>query len=255
MTGSGCVREACAFSRGSVSQVWRVWLGRGVLLSALAAIVAAPAAGKPKVERRLDDAALVLEDTLNSVDQGIPSNLLSRANCVGVFPSVWKGAFFFGGRYGKGIVTCRQSDNSWSAPANFRIEGGNFGLQIGGQATDIVLLFMGEKSVRRLLRTKFTLGGDASVSGGPVGRTAQAQTDALFGARILSYSRSRGVFAGIALDGATLRPAHKADRNLYKGSAPRTIDILRGSVEPPEAAKRFLALLTKHSPEKRHHSD
>ncbi len=255
MTRWGCVREACAYSQENRSQVWHAWLGRGVLLSALVALVAAPAAGKSKVERRLDEAALVLEATLDSADQGIPSNLLSRADCVGVFPSVWKGAFFLGGRYGKGVVTCRQSDNSWSAPANFLIEGGNIGLQIGGQATDIVLLFMGEKSVRRLMRTKFTLGGEASVSGGPVGRTAQAQTDALFGAGILSYSRSRGVFAGIALGGATMRPAHKADRNLYQGSAPRTTDILRGGVEPPEAARRLLALLAKYSPEKRRRSD
>ena len=255
MTGPGCMREGYAFSRKDRKLVWRVRLGRGLLICLLATFATAPAAGKPKVERRLDAAVLVLEDMLDSADQGIPSNLLSRADCVGVFPSVLKGALFIGGRYGKGVVTCRHTNNSWSAPASFLIEGGNFGLQIGGQATDIVLLFIGEKSVRRLMRTRFTLGGDASASGGPVGRTAQAQTDALFGARILSYSRSRGVFAGIALDGATLRPAHKADRKLYKGFSPKTADLLRANVDPPEAARRLLALLALYSPHKRQRGD
>ena len=255
MTRCGRVREECAFLQGSLSRRWDAGLGRWVLPPLLIVFMAGPVAGKPKVEKRLAEAASVLEETLDSVDQGIASKLLSRASCVGVFPSVWKGAFIVGGRYGKGVVSCRKSDNDWSAPANFLIEGGNFGFQIGGQATDIVLLFLNEKSVRRLMRTKFTLGGDASVAGGPVGRTASAQTDALFGAKILSYSRSRGLFAGLALDGATLRPAHKADRNLYPGAVPRTTDILAGGIEPPEAARRLLAVLAKYSPEKRKRGD
>ena len=166
MTRCGRVRAACAFSHRSLSRRWDAGLGRWVLPPLLIVFMAGPAAGKPKVEKRLAEAASVLEETLDSVDQGIASKLLSRASCVGVFPSVWKGAFIVGGRYGKGVVSCRKSDNDWSAPANFLIEGGNFGFQIGGQATDIVLLFLNEKSVRRLLRTKFTLGGDASVAGG-----------------------------------------------------------------------------------------
>ncbi len=255
MTRCGRAREECTSLQGSSSRRWNARLGRWVLLSALAVFMAGPAAGKPKVEKRLAEAASVLEETLHSVDQGIPSNLLSRASCVGIFPSVWKGAFVVGGRYGKGVVSCRKSDNDWSAPANFLIEGGNFGLQIGGQATDLVLLFLNEQSVRRLMRTKFTLGADASAAAGPVGRTASGQTDALFGAEILSYSRSRGLFAGLALDGATLRPAHKADRKLYPGVAPRTIDILAGGIEPPEAARRLLAVLARYSPEKRKRGD
>ena len=226
-----------------------------MLLATLIGFAGMPVDGKPKVEKRLAEAALVLEETLDGVDRRIPSNLLSRAHCVGVFPSVWKGAFVVGGRYGRGVVTCRKADNTWSAPANFSIEGGNIGFQIGGQTTDIVLLFLGEKSMRRLMRTKFTLGGDASVAGGPVGRTAAGQTDALFGAEIMSYSRSRGLFAGVALDGSTLRPAHKADRKLYQGFAPRTLDILSGRVQPPDAASPLLAVLTKYSPEKRTRGD
>ena len=198
--------------------------------------------------KRLDSAAAILRETLDAPDQAIPQDLLDHAECVGVFPSVFKGAFIIGGRYGKGVVSCR-SGQGWSAPAAFRIEGGNIGFQIGGSSTDIVLLFIGERSLERLLRTKVTLGIDGSAAAGPVGRTATGQTDALFGAEILTYSRSRGLFAGIALDGATLRPARGANQHLY-GSDLATTDILRGGVPAPDAARALLEALNFYSPRK-----
>jgi SH3 domain-containing YSC84-like protein 1 len=210
------------------------------------ALLAGTASAQQQALERLNTAADVLKETLNAPDYNIPNDLLDRAECVGVFPSVFKGAFLFGARYGKGVISCR-SGQGWSAPANFRIEGGNVGFQIGGSATDIVLLFIGDRSIEKLLRTKFTLGIDGSAAAGPVGRTAAGQTDALFGTEILTYCRSRGLFAGISIDGATLRPARTADRNLY-GHDIATTDILRGGVPPPDAARALLDLLTSYSP-------
>jgi len=219
-----------------------------LLALCLTAGLSPAAAGPPtKAEKRLHNAALVLRETFGQFDRGIPRDLLQRAACVGVFPSVWKGAFFFGGRYGKGVVTCRSERRGWSAPATFRIEGGNFGLQIGGSATDLILVFLSPRSIDHLLRTSFTLGADAAAAAGPFGRKSMVQTDALMGAEIVSYSRSKGVFAGISLDGATLRPDHEADRRIYGGFGPRTQDILRGDIEPTPAAEPLLRALRRHS--------
>jgi lipid-binding SYLF domain-containing protein len=177
-------------------------------------------------------------------------DLLDRADCVGVFPNVVKVAVLFGGQYGKGVISCRSVSQTWSSPANFRIEGGNIGLQIGGSATDVVLLFIGPQSIDKLLRTKFTLGVDAAAAAGPAGRAASGKTDALFGAEIVAYSRSRGLFAGISLDGATLRPANKENRGLY-GYDPQTRALFGGEVPHPPQAEAFLAFLREHSPSKR----
>jgi lipid-binding SYLF domain-containing protein len=225
------------------------------ILVAITALTAQPLAAEKKVEHRLREAAAALEESLNKADQSIPGYLLNRAHCIGVFPSVFKVAFILGGRYGKGVVTCRLPDGGWSAPANFRIEAGNIGFQAGGNSTDVILLFMGAPSVNRLMRTNVTLGLDAAAVAGPLGRTGSGQTDALFGAEILGYSMSRGVFLGVAFDGATLRPAHKADRNLYSGVSPRTKEILKGNVEAPAAAQPLLDVLRIHSPQKRVTSD
>lgn len=233
-----------ARSRLAGSKAPRLWASLAIMVLALAP----PAAGQ-KVLKRLDRAASVLRSTLGAADQRIPQDLLDRADCIGVFPSVLKGAFLVGGRYGKGVVVCRTSGNEWSAPANFRIEGGNVGFQIGGNSTDIVLLFIGPKAIDKLLRTKFTIGIDATAAVGPVGRSASGQTDALLGAEILAYSRSRGLFAGVALDGATLRPAHEDNRALY-GSTPMITHILQGGMEPPDAAQGLLDALEEHSPRK-----
>ena len=220
---------------------WAVYLLAWGLVS-----LAGTASAQQQALERLNTAATVLEETLSAPDYNIPHDLLDRAECVGIFPSVFKGAFLIGARYGKGVISCR-SGQGWSAPANFRIEGGNVGFQIGGSATDIVLLFIGERSIEKLLRTKFTLGIDGSAAAGPVGRTAAGQTDALFGTEILTYCRSRGLFAGISIDGATLRPARTADRNLY-GHDMATTDILRGGVPPPDGARALLSLLASYSP-------
>ena len=215
-------------------------------------LTAVPTAGaKSGAEKRLDAATTVLEEVLDGADRGIPSSLINRAHCVGVFPSVVKGALIVGGRYGKGVVTCRVKDSSWSAPVNFKIEGGNIGLQLGGSATDIVLVFLGKNGVKRLMRTDFTIGVDGAAAAGPVGRTASGQVDALFGAEIVTYSRSRGLFAGVSLDGATLRPARKANEKLYAGWGPYPKRILEGEHPPTAPALPFLDVLNKYSPERR----
>jgi lipid-binding SYLF domain-containing protein len=200
--------------------------------------------------KRLAEARLVLQAGLSGMDSGIRQDLIDRADCVGVFPNVLRVAVLFGGQYGKGVISCRSIGQTWSSPANFRIEGGNVGLQIGGSSTDLVLLFIGPRSVNKLLRTKFTLGVDVAAAAGPSGRGASGKTDALFGAEIVSYSRSRGLFAGISLDGATLRPAHKENRNLY-GYEPEARALFGGEVPPPPQAEAFLAFLREHSARKK----
>ncbi len=203
-----------------------------------------------KAAKRVDAAAMVLRDTLSGSDRGIPHRLLKRAECVGVFPSVWKGAFGFGGKYGKGVVSCRTAAQGWSAPATFRIEGGNVGFQIGGSSTDLVLVFLGKQSIKKLLRTSFTIGVDGAVAAGPIGRSASGNTDTFLRNEILTYARSRGLFAGVAFDGATLRPAHGANRSLY-GFDARAQDILRGDVEAPAAAHELLRILSQYAPKKK----
>jgi len=216
---------------------------------------AGPSIGK--AEKRLANATIVLreslskresfsKESLSKKDKHTPAELLSKADCVGVFPSVWKGALIIGGRYGQGFVTCRLPAGGWSGPASFRIEGGSIGLQIGGAATDLVLLFHGADSMSKLLRTKFTLGVDTAVAAGPVGRTSSIKTDTLFASEITGYSRSRGAFAGIALDGATMRPIHKTNRRIY-GFEPLVKNILRGQVDPPASTRPLLDLLGEYS--------
>jgi SH3 domain-containing YSC84-like protein 1 len=222
-------------------------LGAALLLAAAWPPLALP---QDSGGKRFHEARLVLQAGLSGMDSGIPQDLLDRADCVGVFPDVLKVAVLIGGQYGKGVISCRSESQPWSSPSNFRIEGGNVGLQLGGSATDLVLLFIGPNSVNKLLRTKFTLGVDAAAAAGPAGRAASGKTDALFGAEIVSYSRSRGLFAGISLDGATLRPAHKENRHLY-GYEPEPKALFRGEVAAPSQAQEFLEFLREHSPSKR----
>ena len=200
-----------------------------------------------KAEKRLATATTTLREAFSKKEKHVPTDLLRKADCVGVFPSVWKGALIIGGRYGQGFVSCRLPAGGWSGPASFRIEGGNIGFQIGGTSTDLVLLFNGEQSISKLLRTKFTLGVDTAAAAGPVGRTASVETDTLFGVEIVGYSRSRGAFAGISFDGATMRPIHKANRRIY-GFEPLVKNILRGQVDPPASTRPLLDLLAEYSP-------
>jgi lipid-binding SYLF domain-containing protein len=226
----------------------RYWLGAAVLLAA--AVLPPRALSQSDGAGRFHEARLVLQAGLSGPDSGIPQDLLDRADCVGVFPNVLKVAVLIGGQYGRGVISCRSAGQPWSSPSHFRIEGGNIGLQIGGSATDLVLLFIGPNSVNRLLRTKFTLGVDAAAAAGPVGRSASGKTDALFRAEIVSYSRSKGLFAGISLDGATLRPAHKENRGLY-GYEPEPRALFGGEIAFPSQAQEFLEFLRENSPRKR----
>lgn len=197
-------------------------------------------------EKRLDAAANVLSEIMSAPDKGIPEDLLAKAACVVVVPGVKKGAFIIGAKYGRGFIVCRKPGSGWSAPAGVKVEGGSVGFQIGGSETDVVLLVMNEGAVDKLLSSKFTIGGDASAAAGPVGRTASAQTDAQLHAQLLTYSRARGLFAGISLEGATLRPDDDANKDLY-GKASSNQDIVHGNMAPPRAAARLLGELNKYA--------
>ena len=197
--------------------------------------------------KRLNAAADVVSDMMAAPDKGIPQDLLDKAACVVVVPSVKKGAFVIGAKYGRGFIICRNKNGrGWSAPGGVRIEGGSVGLQIGGSATDVVMLLMNQSGVNKLLSSKFTIGADASAAAGPVGRTASAQTDAQLHAELLTYSRSQGLFAGVSLDGATLRPDDDANKDMY-GKPMSNQDVVQGNVQAPSTAARLIAELNRHS--------
>ncbi len=196
-----------------------------------------------KAEDRLRAAGEVLDQIEGAPDQGIPEEVLGSAECVAVVPSMIKGGFIVGARYGRGVASCR-TPKGWSAPAFFVIEGGSFGLQIGGQAVDLVMLIMNEDGMKNLLSSKFKLGADASVAAGPVGRHAAADTDWKMRAQVLSYSRARGIFAGLELSGAAIKQDKDTTREFYNRMVPfRT--SLRGTIEAPPAAYPFLETLSK----------
>ena len=201
------------------------------------------------VAARLDNAADVLHDMMHMDDKGVPQDLIDHAQCVGVIPGLKKAGFIVGGKYGKGFVVCRKAGAGWSAPAAVRIEGGSVGFQIGGSEQDVVMIVKSMKGEQKLLQDKFTIGGDASAAAGPVGRDLSAQTDAQLHAEILSYSRSRGLFAGIALEGATLRPDKESDHMLY-GHDVTNKEILQGDVAAPASAMKFENLLNRTSMQK-----
>jgi lipid-binding SYLF domain-containing protein len=200
------------------------------------------------VTHRLDDANTVFSEIMSAPDRGIPRDLLDKAHCAVIVPGLKKGAFVFGAEYGKGFVTCRRKNGKgWSAPASVRMEGGSFGFQIGGSETDVVLLVMNDRGARRMLESQFTLGADGEVAAGPVGRQSTAQTDAKFTAEILSWSRSRGIFAGIALKGATLRQDIDDNETMY-GTRLENRQIVAGAVRPTAAGRRLIGSLERISP-------
>ncbi len=200
--------------------------------------------------KRLQAAAEVLGEIMSAPDRGIPQDLLDKSQCVVVVPGLKKGAFIIGGKYGKGFAECRREGGlGWSAPGAVRVEGGNIGFQLGVSETDVVMLVMNKKGMDRLLSSKFTLGADASVAGGPVGRTSSAQTDAMMTAEILTWSRSRGVFAGISLDGATLREDADGNQEMY-GRPVTNRQLITGDVAPPTDAAKLLEALNKYSSRK-----
>ena len=196
-----------------------------------------------KAQDRIDAAATVLDEIQSAPDQGIPEEVLKSAECVAVVPSMLKAGFIFGGRYGRGAASCR-TPKGWSAPAFFSIEGGSFGLQIGGQAVDLVMLIMNDEGMKNLLSSKFKLGADASVAAGPVGRAAAAGTDWKLRAQVLSYSRTRGVFAGLELAGSVITQDKDSTREFY-GHMVSFKTSLTGAVPPPAGAHQFLSTLAK----------
>jgi lipid-binding SYLF domain-containing protein len=193
---------------------------------------------------RIQKATQVFQEIVRTPDKGIPRDLLEKAKCMAIVPGEEKLAFIFGGNYGRGLATCRTA-NGWSAPMFVAVGGGSVGFQIGGSFTDVVMLFMNDNALQRLLGDKFTIGGDATVAAGPVGRQAAAGTDIRLDAEILSYSRSKGVFAGVSLDGAVVQADHSGDKAMYGSNATRQ-EILHGKVAVPEAAGPLLDDLAKY---------
>ncbi|MBV8843239.1 MAG: lipid-binding SYLF domain-containing protein [Bryobacterales bacterium] len=207
------------------------------------------AESKEDTEKRIREAGAVLKELTEAGDKAIPRDFLERAQCVGVVPGLKRAGFLVGAQYGKGVVTCRTTGPSgWSAPATVRIEGGSVGAQIGAGETDLVFVVMNQRGMDRLMQDKFTVGADAAAMAGPIGRTATAQTDAQLHAEILSWSRSRGVFAGVTLNGATLRPDKDDNRNLYGDVTLK--QILTGEVMPTPAASALLTQLGTFPPHK-----
>jgi len=217
---------------------------------ALIAALAIPAHAQSKEQDRVENAGNVIKEIMDIPDD-IPQNVIDKADCVVVLPSVLKAAFIVGASYGRGVMTCRSGDNMrgpWGAPTMMALEGGSFGLQLGGQATDFVLLLMSERSASSILSSKVKLGGDASAAAGPVGRNASAETDVTFRAEILTYSRARGLFAGISLTGSTLRPDNNANESLYGKKLDAKDIVMKGAVPPPPSAQLLLQTLNQHSP-------
>ena len=218
------------------------------LIALISSIACLLYAGEPaEHDKRITESANVLSEILNAKDQSIPSDLLQRAHCVGVIPNLKRVGFIVGAKYGKGVLTCRTENGSWSAPYTMRIEGGNIGLQIGAGETDVVLVVMNERGANALLKDKFTIGADITAMAGPVGRSAEAKTDAAMHAEILSYSRSRGLFAGVSLDGATLRPDNDDNAKIYGPNVTRS-QILHGEVPVPESARPLISTLNGYRP-------
>ncbi len=224
-----------------------------ITMAVLVLAFSTPADKETKEEDRVKDAGRVMTEILNVPDD-VPQDLLDKADCVVVFPSVLKAAFIVGGSYGRGVMTCRTGSSfngPWGAPSMMALEGGSFGLQIGGEATDFVLLVMNDRGANGILSSKVKLGGDASVAAGPVGRSASAETDASMRAEILSYSRARGAFAGVSLEGSTIRPDNDANERIYGQKMSARDIVLRHETSPPPAAAQLLSTLNARTPQQK----
>jgi lipid-binding SYLF domain-containing protein len=214
----------------------------------LAALICTPLVAESRNEpaKRLEESAAVFSEIMSAPDKGIPDELLEKAQCIVIVPGMKKGAFIVGGQYGKGYLTCRRSNGrGWSAPGTVRMEGGSVGFQIGGSETDVIMLVMNHRGEDKLLASQFTLGAEGEVAAGPVGRSSTAETDALMHAEILSWSRSRGAFAGISLKGATLRQDTEENEALY-GKKLENREIVTTGIAPPPPAAKLLALLNRY---------
>ena len=215
------------------------------------ALVLAPALllaadDRADVAKRTDTSANVFEEIMAAPDKGIPTDILEHSQCLGIVPGLKRAGFIIGAKYGKGVLVCRTDSGQWSAPSTIRIEGGSVGLQIGAGETDLVFVVKNRSGEDKLLQDKFTFGGDASAMAGPVGRTAQAQTDAQLHAEILSWSRARGAFAGISLEGSTLRPDQDDNRAVY-GRDVTQREILTGGVKPPASVSSLYAAIGRYA--------
>ncbi len=216
---------------------------RSVLVAAVLAMLAVPAAAGERQRQKLRTARAVYVELMEAPDRRVPQRLLESSRCVAVIPGVIKGAFGWGGRHGRGVLSCKRG-GSWTAPVFVTLAGGSFGLQIGGQASDFVLFFLTERSVRSLLETEFTLGGDVSVAAGPAGRSAEATTDLKLKAEIFSYAKSRGLFAGLSVEGARLGPKKRWIRSYYgPGLTAEAILFDNAVPQPPPDARAFLEVL------------
>jgi SH3 domain-containing YSC84-like protein 1 len=245
----GIRRQPRAGGEQQAAQIGRKTM-RYLFVPLLISLACTQARAQQKEEERLQNAGTVMTEILN-VPDNIPQDLLDKAECVIVLPSVVKFAFVFGGSYGRGVMTCRTGGDftgPWGAPGMMALEGGSFGLQWGGQATDYVLLVMNPRGADSVLSSKVKLGTGISAAAGPKGREANAATDATFRAEVLSYSRSRGLFAGAFLEGSTLRPDNDANERLYNKLIGAKEIVLQGKVTPPPAAEELLAVLNKRSP-------
>jgi lipid-binding SYLF domain-containing protein len=234
--------------RKSMSYLASILLTVSLLLA-----VVASASDQDKDDERLRNSGTVLKEILD-VSENIPHGLLDKADCVVVFPSVLKAAFIVGASYGRGAMSCRQGEDSrghWGAPTMMALEGGSFGFQIGGEATDFVLLVMDERGARGILASKVKLGADVSVAAGPVGRDASAETDATLRSDILSYSRARGVFVGVSLEGSTIRPDNGDNRRVYGREISARRIVLSGTVAVPPAAEQLISTLDSKTPKHR----
>ncbi len=223
---------------------------KSILLVCLGLLIAGTVYGANKEQKRLENSGVVMQEIMNLPD-GIPKEVMENAKCVIVFPSVLKAAFVVGASYGRGAMVCRTGKDfhgPWGAPAMYALEGGSVGFQIGGQATDLVLLVMNDRGASSILDSKVKLGGDASVAAGPVGRDATANTDAYMRAEILSYSRTRGLFAGISLEGSTLRPDEDATAEVYGRKLTAREIVLGGSIGIPKSGRHLVEVLQKNSP-------
>lgn len=223
----------------------KAWLVIGLVVA-----LASPLLAEDKEQDRVENAGKVMKEILNAPD-GIPQSILDKADCVVILPSVLKFAIGIGGSYGRGVMTCRGGEHfrgPWGAPTMMALEGGSVGLQLGGNATDFILLLMSPRSAENILKSKVKLGADASAAAGPVGRAASAESDVTLRAEILSYSRSRGLFAGVSLEGSTLRADNDANKKLYGKEISAQDIVFKKAVPTPESARELLATLEKASP-------
>jgi lipid-binding SYLF domain-containing protein len=217
----------------------------------LSVLLVAPIFAADDVDKRIHESGVVLSEIMNAGDKAIPEDLLQRAQCVGIIPNLKRAGFIVGAKYGKGVLTCRTNNGTgWSGPATVRVEGGSVGFQIGAGETDVVFIVNNRSGMAKLEKDKFTVGGDASAMAGPVGRSTTAQTDAMMHAEILSWSRSRGVFAGVSLEGATLRPDNDDNTKVY-GKPVTQREILEGLVPAPAGAGSLYNELNRWAPYKK----